>query len=94
MWSGEAPLVSASAFVSASIIFGTDSSLTRVSNSLTSIQGTAISSFGGWTRRLYRRFRVDRPGIRPFVAEVVETKIPARLDHARGHQFELIERTG
>ena len=31
MWSGEAPLDSASAFVSASMIFGTDSSVTRLS---------------------------------------------------------------
>ena len=40
MCSGAAPLDSASAFVSASIIFGTDSSVTRRSYSLTSIMGT------------------------------------------------------
>ena len=39
MCSGAAPLVSASAFVSASIIFGTDSSVTRRSYSFTSIIG-------------------------------------------------------
>src|SRR4051812_44141851 len=42
MCSGAAPLDSASAFVSASIIFGTDSSVTRRSYSLTSIIGTGL----------------------------------------------------
>src|SRR3954447_25349484 len=42
MCSGAAPLDSTSAFVSASIIFGTDSSVTRRSYSLTSIIGTGL----------------------------------------------------
>src|SRR5581483_10896722 len=39
MCSGAAPLDSASAFVRLSMIFGTDSSVTRLSYSFTSIQG-------------------------------------------------------
>ena len=39
MCSGEAPEESASAFVIASMIFGTDSSVTRVSYSFTSTHG-------------------------------------------------------
>ena len=46
MCSGAAPLDSASALVSASIIFGTDSSVTRCSYSLTSITGMSSSSAG------------------------------------------------
>src|SRR6266852_2876788 len=45
MCSGEAPDDSANAFVSASTIFGTDSSVTRLSYSLTSIHGISVASF-------------------------------------------------
>src|SRR5439155_5528709 len=45
MCSGEAPDASASAFVLASMIFGTDSSVTRVSYTFTSTHGISASSF-------------------------------------------------
>src|SRR5207244_6829230 len=57
MCSGEAPEDSARAFVIASMIFGTDSGVTRLSYSFTSTQGISASSF-------VPRFGVTAPAVR------------------------------